>query len=120
VEAIRSYIDEKVHVVGAWNRPDASARGETGSGSLKPPQSSGLFREVVASVLGGRKEVRVFQHGLQGNHHPPEEAIDMPGSDCMIVVADTTVGIPAVSFDLQRVQPAPTTSRRPATFRSRW
>ena len=56
-------------------------------------QSSGLFKEIVASILEKSKEVRVFNTICQATTLRQKEAIDIARKvDCMVVVGGYNSG----------------------------
>ena len=93
VEAIRSYIEEDVHVVSSAESARRLGPWEKLGVIAQTTQSSSLFREVVASVLEKSKEVRVFNTVCQATTLRQREAIDIARKvDCMVVVGGYNSG----------------------------
>jgi len=122
VEAIRSYIDEKVHVVcgvesarrlGPWEKLGVIAQ---------TTQSSSLFKEVVASILEKSKEVRVFNTICQATTIRQREAIDIARKvNCMVVVGGYNSGnTQRLASICKGVQPRTYHIERAGDLRSRW
>jgi len=93
VEAIRSYIDDQVEVVGdartirnlgPWNKLGVIAQ---------TTQSFPLFKESVAACLEKAKEVRVFNTICQATTIRQKEAVEIARRvDCMVVVGGRNSG----------------------------
>jgi 4-hydroxy-3-methylbut-2-enyl diphosphate reductase len=122
VEAIRSYINEKVAVVcdvesaerlGPWQKLGVIAQ---------TTQSFSLFREIVASVVERSKEVRVFNTVCQATTIRQKEAIDIARKvDCMIVVGGHNSGnTQRLASICKEVQPRTYHIEKAGDLRSRW
>ncbi len=93
VEAIRSYIDDQVEVVGdvmairslgPWDKLGVIAQ---------TTQSFPLLKEVVAACLEKAKEVRAFNTICQATTIRQKEAVEIAkGVDCMVVVGGRNSG----------------------------
>jgi 4-hydroxy-3-methylbut-2-enyl diphosphate reductase len=93
VEAIRSYVDEKVQVVSSVESVKRLGPWEKLGVIAQTTQSSSLFKEIVASILEKSKEVRVFNTICQATTLRQREAIDIARKvDCMIVVGGYNSG----------------------------
>jgi 4-hydroxy-3-methylbut-2-enyl diphosphate reductase len=93
VEAIRSYVDEKVQVVSSVESARHLGPWEKLGVIAQTTQSSNLFKEVVASILERSKEVRVFNTICQATTVRQREAIDIARKvDCMVVVGGYNSG----------------------------
>ncbi len=122
VEAIRSYIDEKVHVVGGVESARRLGPWEKLGVIAQTTQSSGLFREVVASVLERSKEVRVFNTICQATTIRQREAIDIARKvDCMVVVGGYNSGnTQRLASICKEVQPRTYHIEKAGDLRPRW
>ena len=93
VEAIRSYIDDQVEVVG-----DVGAIRRLGPWDklgmiAQTTQSFPLFKESAAACLEKAKEVRVFNTICQATTIRQKEAVEIArGVDCMVVVGGRNSG----------------------------
>ena len=93
VEAIRSYVDEKVHVVSSVESVKRLGPWEKLGVIAQTTQSSSLFKEIVAAILEKSKEVRVFNTICQATTLRQREAIDIARKvDCMVVVGGYNSG----------------------------
>jgi len=106
VEAIRSYIKDKVEVVedvdglqrlGPWDKLGIVAQ---------TTQSFNLFKKIVAAALEKAKEVRVFNTICRATMVHQEEAVEIAKkADCMIVVGGYNSGntqrLAAICRDVQ-------------------
>ena len=93
VEAIRSYVDEKVHVVSSVESAKRLGPWEKLGVIAQTTQSSSLFKEIVAAILEKSKEVRVFNTICQATTLRQREAIDIARKvDCMVVVGGYNSG----------------------------
>ena len=93
VEAIRSYVDEKVQVVSSLESVKRLGPWEKLGVIAQTTQSSSLFKEIVASILEKSKEVRVFNTICQATTLRQREAIDIARKvDCMVVVGGYNSG----------------------------
>ncbi len=93
VEAIRSYVDEKVHVVSSVESVKRLGPWEKLGVIAQTTQSSSLFKEIVAAILEKSKEVRIFNTICQATTLRQREAIDIARKvDCMVVVGGYNSG----------------------------
>jgi len=93
VEAIRSYVDERVQVVRSVESARRLGPWEKLGVIAQTTQSSGIFTEIVASVLEKSKEIRVFNTICQATTVRQREAIDIAKKvDCMVVVGGYNSG----------------------------
>jgi len=93
VEAIRSYIDEDVEVVGSIEAVQELGPWEKLGVIAQTTQSFTLFREVVGASLRKAKEVRVFNTICQATTIRQREAIEIAKRvDCMFVVGGYNSG----------------------------
>jgi 4-hydroxy-3-methylbut-2-enyl diphosphate reductase len=93
VEAIRSYVDEKVQVVSSVESVKRLGPWEKLGVIAQTTQSSSLFKEIVASILEKSKEVRVFNTICQATTLRQREAINIARKvDCMVVVGGYNSG----------------------------
>jgi 4-hydroxy-3-methylbut-2-en-1-yl diphosphate reductase len=122
VEAIRSYINEDVEVVGSVKGVKDRGPWEKLGVIAQTTQSSGLFKEVVASVLGRSKEVRVFNTICQATTLRQREAIEIAGKvDCMVVVGGFNSGnTQRLASICKEVQPHTYHIERAGDLHPRW
>ena len=93
VEAIRSYIDEDVEVVGSIEAVQELGPWEKLGVIAQTTQSFTLFKEVVGASLRKAKEVRVFNTICQATTIRQREAIEIAKRvNCMFVVGGYNSG----------------------------
>ena len=122
VEAIRSYIDEGVQVVGSVEEVKRLGRWEKVGVIAQTTQSFGLFKEVIASVLEKSKEVRIFNTICQATTVRQKEATEIAKKvDCMIVVGGLNSGnTQRLSSICKEVQPHTYHIEKAGDLRPRW
>ncbi|OGP65436.1 MAG: 4-hydroxy-3-methylbut-2-enyl diphosphate reductase [Deltaproteobacteria bacterium RBG_13_53_10] len=122
VEAIRSYVDEKVHVVSSVESVKQLGPWEKLGVIAQTTQSSSLFKEIVASILEQSKEVRVFNTICQATTLRQREAIDIARKvDCMVVVGGYNSGnTRRLASICKEVQPRTYHIERAGDLRPRW
>lgn len=122
VEAIRSYIEEDVHVVSSAESARRLGPWEKLGVIAQTTQSSSLFKEVVASVLEKSKEVRVFNTVCQATTIRQKEAIDIARKvDCMVVVGGYNSGnTQRLASICREVQPRTYHIEKAGDLRPRW
>ena len=122
VEAIRSYVDEKVQVVSSVESVKPLGPWEKLGVIAQTTQSASLFKEIVASILEKSKEVRVFNTICQATTLRQKEAIDIARKvDCMVVVGGYNSGnTQRLASICKEVQPHTYHIERAGDLRSRW
>jgi 4-hydroxy-3-methylbut-2-enyl diphosphate reductase len=106
VEAIRSYIQDRVDVVGDVEAARKLGPWEKLGIIAQTTQSINLFREVVAVCLERAKELRVFNTLCRATTNHQIEAVEIAKRvDCMIVVGGYNSGntqrLTAICKDIQ-------------------
>jgi 4-hydroxy-3-methylbut-2-en-1-yl diphosphate reductase len=93
VEAIRSYIDDPVEVVGDVRAIRSLGPWDKLGVIAQTTQSFSLFKESVAACLEKAKEVRVFNTICQATTIRQKEAVEIARRvDCMVVVGGRNSG----------------------------
>ncbi|MEW6376243.1 MAG: 4-hydroxy-3-methylbut-2-enyl diphosphate reductase [Thermodesulfobacteriota bacterium] len=106
VEAIQSYINEGVHVVGSVEAVKRLGPWDKLGIIAQTTQSFNLFKEIVATSLERAKEVRVFNTICHATTVRQKEAVEIAKKvDCMIVVGGYNSGntqrLAAICKDIQ-------------------
>jgi 4-hydroxy-3-methylbut-2-enyl diphosphate reductase len=122
VEAIRSYVDEKVQVVSSVESVKPLGPWEKLGVIAQTTQSASLFKEIAASVLEKSKEVRVFNTICQATTLRQKEAIDIARKvDCMVVVGGYNSGnTQRLASICKEVQPRTYHIERAGDLHSSW
>ena len=122
VEAIRSYVDEKVQVVSSVESVKRLGPWEKLGVIAQTTQSSSLFKEIVASILEKSKEVRVFNTICQATTLRQREATDIARKvDCMVVVGGYNSGnTRRLASICKEVQPHTYHIERAGDLRPKW
>jgi 4-hydroxy-3-methylbut-2-enyl diphosphate reductase len=93
VEAIRSYINEGVYVVGSFEAVKRLGPWDKLGIIAQTTQSFNLFKEIVATSMERAKEVRVFNTICHATTVRQREAVEIAKKvDCMIVVGGYNSG----------------------------
>jgi 4-hydroxy-3-methylbut-2-enyl diphosphate reductase len=93
VEAIRSYVDDRVDVVAEVKELERLGPWEKLGVIAQTTQSFTLFKEITAASLERAKEVRVFNTICQATTIRQREAVEIARDvDCMIVVGGYNSG----------------------------